>query len=389
MSPHRIPVCRRSERQVQASPCERLLVLAVLGVICAGAALLALPAPALAASCASVVNASNFNGTPIQGGDTIWFNAVVAVKGIDPTRTTSVAFSSSSITFTAGGTSYDLAVPNGTITFSPAAAEASTTYDTVSNSWTTTVPASYSGNVFLSGLAFAVPAAGLPGGANPVTWAGSFASATPGLKVQWQWAAAVYTQFGSDYDADGVKPLDGGKLNPYPDSDHAGTPENERPFVTGGARGGGGSNWTGSYSGTAAVVPCPAPTLAMQKVFASPKVFYGFASSFTVSVTNTGSQAAQNVAVSDLLDPSLQLVDANVTQGSGACTTSGQAVSCQFASLAPGETAQITVDFVAEPGPVCMADANCVVDNTATASDAAGDTGSATASVVLAPFPQE
>jgi uncharacterized repeat protein (TIGR01451 family) len=382
MSPHRRPVCRRSERRFQASPCERLL--AVLCWLCAGAVMLALPAPALAASCASV-NGSNFNGTPIQGGDTIWFNAIVAVKGIDPTQTTSIAFSSSSITFTAGGTAYDLAVPNGTITFSPAAAEASTTYDAVSNSWITTVPASYSGNVFLSGLAFSVPAAGLPGGANPVTWSGSFTSATPGLKVQWQWAAAVYTQFGNDYDADGVKPIDGGKLNPYHDSDHAGTPENERPFVTGGARGGGGSNWTGSYSGTVAVVPCSAPTLAVQKVFASPIVVYSTQSSFTVSVTNAGSQAAQNVEVSDLLDPSLQLVDVNVTQGSGACTTSGQAVSCQFASLAPGETVQITVDFLAEPGPVCMADANCVVDNTATASDAAGDTASASASVVLTP----
>lgn len=386
MSPHRISVCRRSERQFQASPYVRLV--AVLGLLGAGAAMLALPAPALAASCASA-NASNFNGTPVQGGDTIWFNAIAAVKGIDPSTTTSVAFSSSTITFTAGGTAYDLAVPNGTITFSPAAAAASTAYDPVSNSWTTTVPASYRGNVFLSGLAFAVPAAGLPGGANPVTWSGSFASAAPGLTVQWQWAAAVYTQFGNDYDADGVKPIDGGKQNPYPDSDHAGTPENERPFVTGGARGGGGSNWTGSYSGTAAVVPCPAPTLTMQKVFASPTAFYGHPSSFTVSVTNTGSQTAQDVAVSDLLDPSLQLVDANATQGSGTCTTSGQAVSCQFASLAPGETVQITVDFLAEPGPVCMANANCVVDNTATASDAAGDTGSASASVVLAPFPQE
>ncbi|HXO27688.1 MAG TPA: DUF11 domain-containing protein [Thermoanaerobaculia bacterium] len=386
MSPYKRPVCRRAERQIQASPCHRLL--AVLGLLCAGAAMLALPAPALAASCASV-NASNFNGTPIQGGDTIWFNAVVAVKGIDPTQTTSVAFSSSSITFTAGGTAYDLAVPNSTITFSPAAAEASTTYDTVSNSWITTVPASYSGNVFLSGLAFSVPAAGLPGGANPVTWSGSFASATPGLKVQWQWAAAVYTQFGNDYNADGVKPINGDKLNPYPDSDHAGTPENERPFVTGGARGGGGSNYTGSYSGTVAVVPCPAPTLTMQKAFANPTVFYFSPSFFTVTVTNAGGQTAQNVEVSDLLDPSLQLVDANVTQGSGACTTSGQAVSCQFASLAPGETVQITVDFLAEPGPVCMANADCVVNNTATASDATGDTASASASVLLVPFQVE
>jgi hypothetical protein len=39
-------------------------------------------------------------------------------------------------------------------------------------------------------------------------------------------------------------------------SDHAGTPENFKPFVIGGARGGGGSNYTGLYSGTGKVTPC-------------------------------------------------------------------------------------------------------------------------------------
>jgi hypothetical protein len=64
--------------------------------------------------------------------------------------------------------------------------------------------------------------------------------------VQWKWAAAVYSQFPTDLGAIGVKPIDGGT-----NSDHAGTPENVKRFVTGGARGGGGSNFTGSYSGTA------------------------------------------------------------------------------------------------------------------------------------------
>src|SRR5439155_361606 len=38
-------------------------------------------------------------------------------------------------------------------------------------------------------------------------------------------------------------------------SDHAGTPEAFKPYVIGGARGGGGSNYTGSLSGTVAVAP--------------------------------------------------------------------------------------------------------------------------------------
>jgi hypothetical protein len=53
-----------------------------------------------------------------------------------------------------------------------------------------------------------------------------------------------------------VKPIDGDKQNPCANSDHAGTPERFLEFVIGGAMGGGGSNFTGSYSGTK-TVGCP------------------------------------------------------------------------------------------------------------------------------------
>lgn len=98
-----------------------------------------------------------------------------------------------------------------------------------------------------------VPSGGLPGGINPVTWQGSFSTDTPGVEVNWKWAAAVYTGFSSDYNALGVKPVDDNTASIYKNSDHAGTPENFRSFVTGGARGGGGSNFTGGYSGTSSL----------------------------------------------------------------------------------------------------------------------------------------
>jgi hypothetical protein len=47
--------------------------------------------------------------------------------------------------------------------------------------------------------------------------------------------------------------VDDKNASQYNNSDQAGTPENFKQFVIGGARGGGGSNYTGSYSGTAAV----------------------------------------------------------------------------------------------------------------------------------------
>ena len=81
-------------------------------------------------------------------------------------------------------------------------------------------------------------------------WSGQFSSDTTGVTINWQWAAAVYGAFGADYSSLGVKPTDDNKASVYQNSDHAGTPEAFKSYVVGGARGGGGSNYTGSYSGT-------------------------------------------------------------------------------------------------------------------------------------------
>ena len=52
-----------------------------------------------------------------------------------------------------------------------------------------------------------------------------------------------------------VKPVDDDKASQYKNADHPGTPESFESFVIGGARGGGGSDYPGSYSGTANVEP--------------------------------------------------------------------------------------------------------------------------------------
>ena len=75
--------------------------------------------------------------------------------------------------------------------------------------------------------------------------------------------AAVYSTFSLDYNALGIKPTHTLTCL-YQNSDHAGTPEGVdsnsgqsfKAFVVGGARGGGGSNWTGSWSGTVGVSVC-------------------------------------------------------------------------------------------------------------------------------------
>src|SRR5262249_16406216 len=107
-----------------------------------------------------------------------------------------VNVTNASVSFTAAGTPYQVAVPDAAITFTPGATSASTIFD--SNTWTTNIPSVNSGNVFLAGAALTVPG-GLPGGINPVTWQATFTSDTAGLSVNWQWAASVYSSFGSSY----------------------------------------------------------------------------------------------------------------------------------------------------------------------------------------------
>jgi hypothetical protein len=214
------------------------------------------------AQSASSTIVSNFNGTPIGPGDFVWFTAVIKVNGLGSDPVT-IGFAGS-IQFTVDGVLYLVPVPSAIVNYSPTVTVATTMF--CNGQWVTSVPLSgLSGNVFLDGVALQAPTpAGFPGGIHQVSWQGMFFSLTPGIKVQWQWAAAVYhhANFNADYNALGVKPVDDNNASAYLNSDHAGTPEFVKNDVIGGARGGGGSNFTGSYSGTAASVPAPASVAA-------------------------------------------------------------------------------------------------------------------------------
>jgi len=224
----------------------------------AGLGLLAvtgLPREARAQSNGQCAISSNFNGAAILGGDWIWFTSVLKVHGLGSDPVT-IGFMGS-VQLSVDGTLYVVPVPSALVTFSPFVTSATTTF--ANGMWMTTVPMSgLSGNVFLDGFAVQAPKpAGFPGSIKPVTWQGTFFCVTPGITVQWQWAAAVYRNsvFGVDYNQLGVKPVDDNKASIYQNSDHAGTPEYFEQYVVGGATGGGGSNFTGSYSGTAACIP--------------------------------------------------------------------------------------------------------------------------------------
>jgi hypothetical protein len=211
--------------------------------------------------CTSTIT-GNFNGTAIAQGDYIWFTGVLNVKGLGSTPAT-VFVSHASITFTANSTTYTVNVPSSAIKFSPTTTTATTDFTQLKplflgKGWNTQLPSSgLAGNDLMTAVEFAVPAGGLPGGIKDVAFTAWFSSYTPGLTVNWQWAAAVYTSFDTDYNLLGVKPVDDNKASIYKNSDHAGTPEDYKTFVTGGAAGGGGSNFTGSYSATGSCALTP------------------------------------------------------------------------------------------------------------------------------------
>jgi len=205
---------------------------------------------------------SNFNGNAIAAGDYIWFNSVVKVSGV-PSTGGDVFLTNVHVHFTANGIPYTVDIPGAQIYLSPSVTTA-TTYFSKGQEWITSVPSSFGDNIFLSGLGWQVPSPGLPGGIHNVTWQGDF-SLTSGMTMNWQWAAAVYTQFvpepplGSNettnsYTTLDVKVVHSTSLDAYHNGDQAGTPENRtNPFIPqpiNGATGGGSANFTGSYSAT-------------------------------------------------------------------------------------------------------------------------------------------
>jgi hypothetical protein len=197
----------------------------------------------------------SFNGTAIPAGSTIWFNSVFQASNLPKNLTTATIHADNgSIDFTAGGTAYHVAVPNGTILLTPGATSASVSYDAGDNDWDVSAPTGGAGNTFLTGVAMPVATA-LPGGIKNVTWTENFWSDTAGVNVSWKWGAAVYSPFGTDYNALNVKPVDNNNLSAYKNGDHAGTPEAFKSSVLHGGTGDGGNNFTGNMTGGVNVTP--------------------------------------------------------------------------------------------------------------------------------------
>jgi hypothetical protein len=195
---------------------------------------------------------SDFNGTSISSNNFIWFNANFSAKGIPKTGATVVVGCGTITAISPKGT-FTFNVPPAIIVFSPAATCATTTFD--GTQWVTIVPVKGSDEILLSALGVKVPADLKQ---SKVTWCACVSADNPNIDIQWKWGAAVYTTdiTAAHYNNLDVKPVHSGACFAN-NGEHAGTPHSVEKFVIGGARGGGGANFTGSFSGTTAVSLCP------------------------------------------------------------------------------------------------------------------------------------
>ena len=202
------------------------------------------------------------NGTV---GEIAWFNShLTGLKGTIPTSIFQITITGGKITF---GPS-TLSVPDAVITFSPTATCAQTTFNVVFNRWETTLPLSAAGHadeIFAAGVAYLIPS-GFPQNVNNVTWTANINSSAPGLQVTWQFGVSNWftshngtsfptlsnTPFVPDYNGMMIDPGHNVTTCGNFGGDHAGSPEfaGRQNVLTGGGSGGGGSNWTGSWSST-------------------------------------------------------------------------------------------------------------------------------------------
>ncbi len=141
------------------------------------------------------------NLTNVAAGGYIWLTALVNnVKGLSSSQA-KLYLTSSTVSFTAGGTPYSVQVPNAVVTFNSTSASSSkTSYDMTNNRWITSVPsAALTGNTFVAGVAIPVAAGGFPGGIQNISWSTAFSTDTPNITFQWQWSAGTYTSFNPCY----------------------------------------------------------------------------------------------------------------------------------------------------------------------------------------------
>jgi uncharacterized repeat protein (TIGR01451 family) len=137
------------------------------------------------------------------------------------------------------------------------------------------------------------------------------------------------------------------------------------------------SNETGTkhdnYDSTSFDVKCGV-NLTLEKSADAQNVAPGDAVTFTIQVTNDGQAEATNVHVTDSMPAGATIGGAAFTGGSngpGTCTVSGQSIDCDLGTLAPGQSATVTVVVTVDAAacPSITNDASVSADNETGSAD--------------------
>lgn len=194
-----------------------------------------------------VISPTSWNkfNLPFGNAPVAWVHAQFKPTGVPTTTSSTVQFTG--VSFVLNGVSYPM--PDGVVNFDPNAPATSTTTfsgtpGTSSARWTTTInPKFISDENFFVGAAIPVDPAIAGGGQATIRF--TTQTDDTGLSFSWQWSAAVYTYWPSDWNQAMIQPYHG-------NGRHADTPNNTQvqKSLIQGPRGGGGSNFTGSWSAT-------------------------------------------------------------------------------------------------------------------------------------------
>lgn len=111
-----------------------------------------------------------------------------------------------------------------------------------------------------------------------------------------------------------------------------------------------------------------AAQLTVDKTDSPDPVKVGDKLTYKIVVKNTGKDPAKQVKLKDVLDPSLNFISAETSDG-GTCTESGGTVTCKLDNIAPGESTTVTIEVrPTKTGPVTNT-ATATSSNSGTADD--------------------
>jgi hypothetical protein len=207
----------------------------------------------------TIISGTSWNRFNTQGSPNyVWVNAHIGgASGLSTTTKTTLDFTG--VTFTAGPNGTQYGMPDGLLIFDPAApATPTTTFDPTfgtNGRWTTTFnPNDLSDEIFFVGNAILVDSNVSNGGQANFSY--TVNSTDPAFAYNWQWSAAVFTYWPATKANQPDTGNNGAQIQPYHGGSggyHAGTPLNTtvQQSLIQGPRGGGGSNFTGSWSATA------------------------------------------------------------------------------------------------------------------------------------------